>query len=132
MKLPSFASGASGLLAVAALAVLLVPLGVGFAGDPQLQRFARLEDERPAAKESPVGTAPLPATSGSAVKKVEVEKLSCFGCHNIERYRQGKDLEAEDNFSHDQHRKVGHCHLCHAFDAHAAAPIREDACAGCH
>ena len=65
-----------------------------------------------------------PEGPGTAATKLE--KLKCFRCHNIERYRSG------DDFSHDAHEEVGHCHMCHAFEGHFQATIRRQTCEGCH
>ena len=88
-----------------------------------------------------VTTAPAPAHKPALS---HLERLPCFGCHNIEHYRKGKpklhkpqgddDVAETPEFSHTVHEKegVGHCHVCHALEGHFHVTIRKETCAGCH
>ena len=95
--------------------------------------------ETPAASAHAVAPTPThkPALS-------RLERLPCFGCHNIEHFRKGKPKplvqpgaaagEPKPEFSHTLHQDegVGHCHMCHAFEGHFQVVIRKETCAGCH
>jgi len=69
------------------------------------------------------------APAADATEKESVgttlERLSCFGCHELSAYIEG------DDFPHVEHEKL-HCHVCHAFQGHAEAIVREDSCEECH
>jgi hypothetical protein len=67
-----------------------------------------------------------PLSARSESPGTRIEDLPCFGCHNIERYKEGEE------FSHSKHRNVGHCHVCHAFEGHFQVTIRRKTCEGCH
>jgi len=89
-----------------------------------------------------------PAAAPAPAPKARVpliERLPCFGCHNIEHYRKGRpkpavpaagapEGEPSAEFSHTLHQEqdVGHCHVCHAFEGHFQVTIRKETCAGCH
>jgi hypothetical protein len=113
----SAATVSSGLFVGGALAVLLVPVGFAVSGSPELQVLVELEESHPP---------PAATTSRATRAKPRIEELSCFGCHNIEHY------QTAEKFPHKQHRKSGHCHVCHAFTGHAESVIRKEACVECH
>ena len=113
----SVATVSSGLFVGGALAVLLVPVAFALSDNPELQVLVKTDESHP----SPAARPPRVARV-----KPRIEELSCFGCHNIERYRTA------EKFSHDQHRKSGHCHVCHAFTGHAESVIRKESCVECH
>ncbi len=71
-------------------------------------------------------TVDRPPSVRSKSSRTNVEDLPCFGCHNVERYREGEE------FAHSKHENVGHCHVCHAFEGHFQATIRRKTCEGCH
>ena len=89
------------------------------------------------------GRAAAPAEAPKP-KGTRLERLPCFGCHNIEHYRKGKpkappaagaaEGEQTAEFSHTLHQEqdVGHCHMCHAIEGHFQVTIRKETCAGCH
>ncbi|OIP31239.1 MAG: hypothetical protein AUK47_22815 [Deltaproteobacteria bacterium CG2_30_63_29] len=61
--------------------------------------------------------------------RTELGALPCFReCHNFERFDAGGD------FPHSIHleQEIGHCHMCHAFDGHFEASVREEICEDCH
>ncbi len=99
------------------------------------------------------GGHPAAVAAEAAPKKAatRLERLPCFGCHNIEHYRKGKPKAAAaaagapegkptEEFSHTLHQEenAGHCHVCHAFEGHFQVTIRKDArkgresCGNCH
>ncbi len=115
-----------------ALGVLAASVSVGFS----LQAALRAEDATAGAH------APAPVAHKPALTRLE--RLPCFGCHNIEHYRKGKpkvagaapaaEGEPSAEFSHVFHQEqgVGHCHVCHAMQGHFEVTIRKETCAGCH
>ena len=114
----SAATVSSGLIAGTALALILVPVAFALSGDPQLKLLVQME----------ATAEPVAAGSAPRVARVAplIEELSCFGCHNIERY------QTAEKFSHEEHDRSGHCHVCHAFTGHAESVIRKEACVECH
>jgi len=75
----------------------------------------------------PASSIAMLATTRPAAQLPAVNKLVCFKCHNFERYRAGAE------FAHaGEHAKVGHCHLCHAFEGHLQLTVRESTCEHSH
>lgn len=107
-------AGVSGLVAFA------IFIGLGMTVD---LRSHGIELNHPVAQ----GDAPKVRPSEQPWERGDsLDKLRCFRCHNIERYRNGED------FSHEAHEDVGHCHVCHAFEGHFQAVIRRQVCEDCH
>lgn len=98
-----------------------------------------LDTQSAAANPQAAVAAPAHKPSGTLL-----ERLPCFGCHNIEHFRKGNPKaqiqagtaadEPKAEFSHTLHEGegVGHCHMCHAFEGHFQVVIRKETCAGCH
>lgn len=110
------------LIAVGILAIL-IKLAASVDLDGQdVVRFAQ-QGNGSSRAEKPEAEEPAPAVvpeQGTAL-----ERLSCFGCHELSAYLEG------DDFPHVEHEQL-HCHVCHAFQGHAEAFVREDSCEACH
>lgn len=69
----------------------------------------------------------------SAPPSMDLERLTCFACHSMERYVDGGD----GHYPHELHSEyletVSTCHDCHRFEGHAT-PMRDEIeeCLDCH
>lgn len=120
------------------IAIVVVAMASSIAVGFSLQTALRAQN---AAGQPPSAQSPQPPHKPALSR---LERLPCFGCHNIEHYLKGKPKkpgtadadgdEPKGEFSHKVHQEqgVGHCHMCHALEGHFQVTIRKETCAGCH